>query len=270
MAVAGFDTASVSSTSISGNRPSVRQRQEEFRRGREIPRRHGVGRTVMEATGRFHRRIHRSLASRGFGVCVTTPRQARDFARAALREASAGPGIGSRGNNSGSRSDAWRKGGRCPAKKSADIPEPGCRKPTPSHHWSQRRAGHGGGTGRRCAICLRQRRQDGQVPGEGRTVRANPVYGRDDRGDIQRAADSVPSKARKRSQLAKWRSSQACESPGSGEHTASRTTPREDRGPAVTRNRTREIPGSEKPVWPFGRPTAPVFDRVGRLWINQG
>ena len=43
---------------------------------------HRVGRVVMEATGRFHWRIHQSLADRGPGVRVTTPRQARDFAGA--------------------------------------------------------------------------------------------------------------------------------------------------------------------------------------------
>ena len=146
---------------------------------------HRVGRVVMEATGRFHWRIHRSLADRGPEVCVTTPRQARDFARATgepaksdradarvparfgevfadlpatkprskswrepmtcrspgsgssrpsrpCGQASASSGTGPRRNSSGSRSGVWRKGGRCPPEKSADIPEPTCRRPMPS------------------------------------------------------------------------------------------------------------------------------------------
>ncbi|MCY4463609.1 MAG: transposase, partial [Albidovulum sp.] len=41
-----------------------------------------VARVVMEATGRMHRGVHRSLHDRGFAVFVINPRQSRDFAKA--------------------------------------------------------------------------------------------------------------------------------------------------------------------------------------------
>lgn len=50
-------------------------------------RRHSAERVVMEATGRMHRDLHRSLHDRGFEVCVVNPRQARDFAKASGRQA---------------------------------------------------------------------------------------------------------------------------------------------------------------------------------------
>ncbi len=45
-------------------------------------RRHAVTQVVIEATGRIHRGVHRSLHDRGFSVFVVNPRQSRDFARA--------------------------------------------------------------------------------------------------------------------------------------------------------------------------------------------
>jgi len=42
--------------------------------------REGVERVVLEATGRLHRSVARSLRDRGFTVVVLNPRQARDFA----------------------------------------------------------------------------------------------------------------------------------------------------------------------------------------------
>ena len=45
-------------------------------------RRCAVTRVVMEATGRMHRGVHRSLHDRGFAVFVINPRQSRDFAKA--------------------------------------------------------------------------------------------------------------------------------------------------------------------------------------------
>ena len=50
-------------------------------------RKHAAERVVMEATGRMHRGLHRSLHDRGFEVCVVNPRQARDFAKASGRMA---------------------------------------------------------------------------------------------------------------------------------------------------------------------------------------
>ena len=50
-------------------------------------RQHAAERVVMEATGRMHRGLHRSLHDRGFEVCVVNPRQARDFAKASGRMA---------------------------------------------------------------------------------------------------------------------------------------------------------------------------------------
>ena len=44
--------------------------------------RHAVTRVVMEATGRMHRGVHRSLHDRGFEVFVINPRQSRNFAKA--------------------------------------------------------------------------------------------------------------------------------------------------------------------------------------------
>ena len=41
-----------------------------------------VAGVVMEATGRMHRGVHRSLHDRGFAVFVVNPRQSRDFAKA--------------------------------------------------------------------------------------------------------------------------------------------------------------------------------------------
>ncbi len=43
--------------------------------------RRAVTRVVMEATGRMHRGVHRSLHERGFAVYVVNPRQSRDLAR---------------------------------------------------------------------------------------------------------------------------------------------------------------------------------------------
>ncbi len=42
----------------------------------------GAERVVMEATGRMHRGVARSLHDRGFRVVTVNPRQSRDFARA--------------------------------------------------------------------------------------------------------------------------------------------------------------------------------------------
>ena len=50
-------------------------------------RSHSATKVVMEATGRMHRGLHRSLHDRGIEVCVVNPRQARDFARASGRKA---------------------------------------------------------------------------------------------------------------------------------------------------------------------------------------
>ena len=45
-------------------------------------RRHGVKRVVMEATGRYHRAVHRSLHDRGFEVVVVNPLRTRRFGEA--------------------------------------------------------------------------------------------------------------------------------------------------------------------------------------------
>ena len=316
--------------------------REGFVRLGKFPGQHRVGRVVVEATGRFHWRIHRSLADRGPGVCVTTPRQARDFAGAtgepaktdrvdagipagfgevfpdlpptkpgtkSRREpmtcrapasgspgpsrpcgpASAGPGTGPPGNRSGSRSGAWRKGGRCPPGKSADTPQPTCRRPTPSCARSRRRAGHGGGAAgpdagarhdreppgggarRRGATPLRQRRQDGQALGAGRAaqVRTGSVYGRDGRAGTQRAAGRVPSKTREKGKRPEWRSSRSCESSWSWRtHRAANGVAGRIAARPPPESRAREIPGPGKPVRPSGRPAAPVSGRRGHLWIT--
>jgi len=45
-------------------------------------RTHSVTRVVMEATGRYHRNVHRSLHDRGYEVLVINPRHTRNFALA--------------------------------------------------------------------------------------------------------------------------------------------------------------------------------------------
>ncbi|MDE0531748.1 MAG: hypothetical protein OXI01_09920 [Albidovulum sp.] len=52
-----------------------------------FPRKHSASSVVIEATGRLHRGLRRSLDDRGFEVCVAYTRQARDFAGAAGRMA---------------------------------------------------------------------------------------------------------------------------------------------------------------------------------------
>ena len=56
------------------------------RKGRQSLAKHlareGVDRVVLEATGRLHRAVARSLRDRGVTVVVLNPRQARDVARA--------------------------------------------------------------------------------------------------------------------------------------------------------------------------------------------
>ena len=83
MAVAGFDIGKrFIDIRVGGTGGRFANDREGFVRLGKFPGQHGVGRVVVEATGRFHWRIHRSLADRGPGVRVTTPRQARDFAGA--------------------------------------------------------------------------------------------------------------------------------------------------------------------------------------------
>ena len=53
-----------------------------FRPIGSLLRKHSVERVVMEATGRMHRDLHRSMHDSGFEVCVVNPRQSRDFAKA--------------------------------------------------------------------------------------------------------------------------------------------------------------------------------------------
>ncbi len=67
---------------INGRDDTATNDTDGFRKVARLLREGGVKRVVMEATGRMHRGVARSLHDRGFLVVVVNPRQCRDFARA--------------------------------------------------------------------------------------------------------------------------------------------------------------------------------------------
>ncbi len=66
---------------LNGRDETATNDTDGFRKVARLLRDGGVERVVMEATGRMHRGVARSLHDRGFRVVVVNPRQSRDFAR---------------------------------------------------------------------------------------------------------------------------------------------------------------------------------------------
>jgi len=66
---------------INGRDDTATNDTDGFRRAARILRAGGAERVVMEATGRMHRGVARSLHDRGFRVVVVNPRQCRDLPR---------------------------------------------------------------------------------------------------------------------------------------------------------------------------------------------
>ncbi len=66
---------------LNGRDDTATNDADGFRKVAGILRRGKAERAVMEATGRMHRGVARSLHDRGFLVVVVNPRQCRDFAR---------------------------------------------------------------------------------------------------------------------------------------------------------------------------------------------
>jgi len=65
-----------------GRRLSVANGRDGLRRVKRVLGGHRVALVVLEATGRYHRMAHRSLAAAGFAVAVVNPLRARLFAEA--------------------------------------------------------------------------------------------------------------------------------------------------------------------------------------------
>ena len=83
MVIAGVDVSkTVLDVHVDGADRTFANDRTGFRALANWPRRCAVTRVVMEATGRMHRGVHRSLHDRGFAVFVINPRQSRDFAKA--------------------------------------------------------------------------------------------------------------------------------------------------------------------------------------------
>ena len=83
MVIAGVDVSkAVLDVHVDGVDRTFANDKAGFRALGNWLRRHAVTRVVMEATGRMHRGVHRSLHDRGFAVFVVNPRQSRDFAKA--------------------------------------------------------------------------------------------------------------------------------------------------------------------------------------------
>ena len=84
MVIAGVDVSkAVLDVHVKGVDRTFANDRTGFRALANWLQRHAVTRVVMEATGRMHRGVHRSLHDRGFAVFVViNPRQSRDFAKA--------------------------------------------------------------------------------------------------------------------------------------------------------------------------------------------
>ena len=82
--VAGIDVSKKTlNIHLDGRDHTAANDTDGFRKVAGILRNGGAERVVLEATGRMHRGVARSLHDRGFAVCVVNPRQSRDFAKAA-------------------------------------------------------------------------------------------------------------------------------------------------------------------------------------------